>query len=267
MYVFSKPFHLEDQHRGNWTSPFHHNNKQIDFSPFGFGEQLKPSDKDYAIAGIDRRGHHDGNYREQAYDFPLYEGAYLLAMRDGVVLDHGSRVRDLTWNADGGTPNQGEIFVRYDVGSDPTYRESFVAYYAHVSRRFVVSGQTVKRGQVLGAVGATGATHGAAHLHLGFFRTSNTNKHTAAEPWLGYRQDFALDTSGSGVANGAYNSAADPFGWDHPTAADPWGHTYRTDNTTYSDSSGQQHPYTGVGSLSISIWPHSERPLWSRDFD
>jgi murein DD-endopeptidase MepM/ murein hydrolase activator NlpD len=166
---------------------------------------------------------------ESAYDLPLDEGRPVYALSGGIVVANGSRIRNLASQGIGcqGTPNQGELYVQYRVGADPIYRETFVVYYAHVRKRLVVDGQTVKVGQILGYVGATGCTGGFAHLHAGVFRNSNTNAHTDAAPQIGWHVDFTPNLDGSGVNTGGVNSI-DPLGWANGHGFDPdaylsWG--------------------------------------------
>lgn len=185
----------------------------VSLAQFGHGETG-------TSVGIDRDGFNKGD-RESAYDAPLDESVPLYAPSGGTVIANGSRERDITGNGSGrGSQNQGELYVRYSIGSDPTYRETFVVYYAHVRKRLVVNGQTVKAGQILGYVGATGATGGFAHLHVGVFRLTNTNAHTTAQPELGYHVSFAANSDASGNSTGSWN-AVDPLGWNNTSAFDP----------------------------------------------
>ncbi len=57
-----------------------------------------------------------GGPREPAYDNPLDEGRPLYAPANGVVITNGSRVRDVSQFGCGGTPNQGEIYVKTQRG-------------------------------------------------------------------------------------------------------------------------------------------------------
>ncbi|MEO6774422.1 MAG: M23 family metallopeptidase [Kofleriaceae bacterium] len=197
------------------AGPYDHAPVAVDLAQFGQGQTG-------TSLGVDRFGRSIGD-REPAYDLPLDEGRALYAVAGGVVIPSGSRVRDITGVNCSGTPNQGELYVKYSVGTDPTYRESFVVYYAHVRKRIVTPGQTVKPGQIIGYVGASGCTGGFAHLHAGVFRTSNTNAHTAAHPELGYRVNFQATTDSSGTNTGGWNSI-DPLGWANGYSFDPWGY-------------------------------------------
>lgn len=128
---------------------------------------------------------------------------------------------------------------------DPTYRESFVVYYAHVRKRLVVDGQTVKSGQILGYTGATGCTGGFGHLHNGVLRTSNINAHTTAAPEAGYHFDFQANTDPTGTNTGGLNSI-DPLGWANGSAFDPWAYLEWNTATGYG--------FTGKGAWSMALF-------------
>lgn len=219
------------------ANPFVHNRTAVPLAQFGNG--------DTGTGFVDRFGAKMGGPREPAYDNPLDEGRPLYAPANGVVITNGSRVRDVSQFGCGGTPNQGEIYVKYSVGSSATYRESFVVYYAHVRKRLVVDGQTVKSGQILGYVGAGGCTGGFGHLHTGVFRLSNTNAHTAAAPELGYHMNFQANNDDTGTNTGGHNSI-DPLGWANFSAFDPWAYTEWNTATSYG--------FTGIGAWSVNLF-------------
>ncbi len=155
-----------------------------------------------------------------------------------------------------GGDNQGELYVKYAVGKNEDYQETFVGYYAHVRRRMVVDGQTVKAGQIIGYVGMTGCAGGGAHLHLGMFRTSNNNAHTALAPELGYHQPFVINGNQSG--NNVFNyNAIDPLGWAAPQGFDPWAYLYYA---TYADKADSG--YSGRGAWSIALFKNGEAPAY-----
>jgi murein DD-endopeptidase MepM/ murein hydrolase activator NlpD len=222
------------------AGPFVHNQSPVDYAQFGLGEPTPlPSQN-----GIDRMGHGVGP-REKAYDVDVDEGWPLYAPATGTVMTSGgSRVRDITFDNTTGTPNQDELYVEYSVGTDPTYRETFLVYYAHMRRRMVVDGQTVKSGQIIGYVGASGATGGVAHVHIGVMRETNTNAHTAANLAFGYHQatfpSLAPSAQNTGLNNGGANST-DPLGWGNG-GIDPWGYWDWDTNTGYG--------YNGLGAWS-----------------
>nr|MBA3502453.1 hypothetical protein [Deltaproteobacteria bacterium] len=216
--VFSEMFRASHQiPLPRTANAFVHNNTAIDLAQFGHGQTG-------TSLGVDRFGKHFGQW-EAAYDHPINEGRPLFAVSGGVVIPNGSRERDVSQFGCSGTPNQGEIFVKYSVGSSDTYRETFVIGYAHVRKRLVVDGQTVKAGQILGYVAANGCAGGYGHLHEGVMRTSNTNAHTAAQPELGYRMDLQANTSDTGTNFGS-EIALDPLGWANTSAFDPWAYLY-----------------------------------------
>jgi murein DD-endopeptidase MepM/ murein hydrolase activator NlpD len=244
--VWNEPFNLSDQISGRVSKPFMHNKGDVDLSQFGNNEM--------GFGGpIDRLGH-TAAVNERAYDYPLDEGVPVYAVADGVVLDPGSRDRDVnaTNGGCGGTAYQGEIYVQHKVGSDSVYQETYVAYYAHVRRRLVESKQTVKMGQILGYVGATGCAGGFAHLHMGAFRLSNVNAHKASPINFGYHMNFVPDTSGNGE-NTAGTLSIDPLGWAAPMGFDPIGHAYR-------DDAVDGVTFTGDGAWSSALFRSGKAP-------
>lgn len=226
---------------GRTTSPFIHNKSVVQLDQFG-NNQSGPS------MGIDRFGKDVGGQRETAYDHPLDEGRPLYAVADGVIIENGARDRDVRGSGGRGTPNQGEIYLKVAIGSDPEYRETFVVYYAHVRNRLVVNNQTVKRGQLLGFVGATGATGGFAHLHTGVFRLSNINARTS-DPQFGYHVNFVAndDRTGNNMDN---NNTIDALGWANGSAYDPWA--YAEWSTTPDPPF--QSAFTGLGAWSVNLF-------------
>jgi hypothetical protein len=238
----------------NTVQPFVHNHSPVDtlqFNPPFPQPPLNPPptlnpDGTLAANGVDTTGASVGQ-REPAYDVQIDEGQPLFAPATGTVLLSGSRIRDVrtAGGASLGTPNQGELYVLYEVGSDRTYRESFVVYYAHVRRRLVVDGQTVKSGQILGYVGATGTTSGFAHTHVGVIRSSNTNAHTPTVPNLGWHQSIIPNNDLSGLSNGG-QSSTDPLGWNNSYSFDPWGYW------DFDTDTGRG--YNGIGAWSPALF-------------
>ncbi len=111
---------------GGWTPP-------VDAEvTSGFGTRTHP------ISGSAR--HHDG------FDYPAPGGTTIRAVADGVVAS-------AAWQGGYGTT------VVIDHGGGLT------TLYAHQSTTAVAAGQPVGAGDVIGAVGSTGASTGA-HLHL-----------------------------------------------------------------------------------------------------
>ena len=98
----------------------------------GFGERMDPfSGEDAFHAGL---------------DIAAPKGTAVEAAGDGIVLNAG--------RAEAGYGN--EIIIDHGSGVTTTY--------GHLSKVFVVAGQEVKKGEVIGAVGMTGRTTGP-HLH------------------------------------------------------------------------------------------------------
>jgi murein DD-endopeptidase MepM/ murein hydrolase activator NlpD len=195
---------------------------------------------------VDRFGKQISDTREYAYDNPLNEGRPLYAPADGIVLMDGSRERDVTRFGNEGTPNQGEIYLKVGIGPSATYRETFIVYYAHVRRRMVADGQSVRRGQILGYVGATGATSGFAHLHTGVFRASNINAR-GTTPQFGYHVNFVPDDDDTGNNMGNWN-AIDPLGWANGHAFDPWAYL------EWDTAAGFPQAFTGLGGWSVNLF-------------
>jgi len=217
----------------------------VNLESFGNGEVALSS-------WLDNRGRNVTTYQKDqtAYDFIINEGTPLRALGYGVVVK--SRDRDLASYAGRGTTYQGEIYIRYDVGSDPVYAESFVAYYAHLGKRSVVDGQTVEPGQLIGYSGTTGFSS-APHVHFGLIRLSNTNGHdlTAGEAF-GYHIPFRALLNDIGFNWEALPGQVDPYGW-RAGGIDPTG--YRWSNAK-SPLSG----LVGMGAWSPQMWIPGEVP-------
>jgi hypothetical protein len=190
---------------------------------------------------------------EPAYDSWVNEGRPLYAVAAGRVLIGGSRDEDVTDSGNGvGSANQGEVLVEHAVSSG-SYQEQFVVVYAHLRKRLVQSGQTVRAGQILGYVGATGATGGAGHVHTGVVRLSNVNAYTDGNRGFGWQMSAWVD-----LAKGrflGYAASSDALGWAGP-GADPWAHERRDEWTGVLDSSGQQ--IKGIGTWSIALFKSGE---------
>jgi murein DD-endopeptidase MepM/ murein hydrolase activator NlpD len=175
---------------------------------------------------IDRFGNDVGG-GEQAYDHQLDEGRPVYAVAGGFVVNpNGARERDISASNVLGTPFQTDLVIQYSVGTDATYRETFVVYYAHLRKHLVTSGQTVKAGQIVGYVGLIGHTgtngtppsSGYAHLHSSVSRASNINAYSTGNWASGYHPSTALTSFIYQVA------AIDALGWAAPMGIDPWGY-------------------------------------------
>jgi murein DD-endopeptidase MepM/ murein hydrolase activator NlpD len=88
--------------------------------------------------------------RHEGLDFTAVSGTSILATADGIVTRSG-------WE-----DTYGNIV-------EVTHAEGFMTRYAHISKRHVTEGQSVKRGQKIAAVGSTGRSTGP-HLHYEVFR-------------------------------------------------------------------------------------------------
>jgi murein DD-endopeptidase MepM/ murein hydrolase activator NlpD len=88
--------------------------------------------------------------RHEGLDFTAVSGTPILATADGTVTRSG-------WE-----DTYGNIV-------EVTHAEGFMTRYAHISKRHVTEGQSVKRGQKIADVGSTGRSTGP-HLHYEVFR-------------------------------------------------------------------------------------------------
>lgn len=88
--------------------------------------------------------------RHEGLDFTAATGTSIIAAADGVVTRSG-------WE-----DTYGHII-------EITHAEGFMTRYAHISKRHVVEGTPVKRGQRIAEVGSTGRSTGP-HLHYEVFR-------------------------------------------------------------------------------------------------
>lgn len=218
----------------------------VNLESFGNGE--------VALASwVDNHGRNvfnlNGVYPDQvAYDYNINEGTPLRSLGYGTVVT--SRDRNISSYQLNGTPYQGEIYIRYQVGSDPVYAETFVAYYAHVGRRVVVGGQTVEPGQLIGYSGTTGSSY-SPHLHFGLIRLSNTNGRTAADGnAFGYHVKFTPRLNLPGFNYEAGPGAVDPYGW-RAGGIDPMGYRW---------SFARSGDVTGIGAWSPQMWLAGEVP-------
>ncbi|MCC7469592.1 MAG: peptidoglycan DD-metalloendopeptidase family protein [Bacteroidetes bacterium] len=112
------------------------------------GYYIKP------VKGIKTQGEHD---RYHAIDIGAPTGTPVWAMAGGKVLITKSTS---AWNGGYG----GMVIISHDNGTQ--------TLYAHLSKINVSSGQTVKQGDVIGAIGSTGRSTGP-HLHIEI-RTGST---------------------------------------------------------------------------------------------
>ena len=102
----------------------------------------------------------NGNRRHKGIDIHAKKGTPVLAVADGVVTEvsNGGKGGKCVWIK--------------------STNHSWTAYYAHLDKQKVRTGQVVKKGQVIGTVGNTGnAKYTPAHLHFGIY-----NKHGAVNP-------------------------------------------------------------------------------------
>jgi len=109
----------------------------------------------YNTIGQERKAPHSG------IDILAPEGTPVLAIADGVVFR--SRLHE---------KNGEEIKIKHVYGTKDEIR----AQYIHLSTRLVKVGEKVRRGQIIGTVGMTGApemlTSGVSHLHMALWSTS-----------------------------------------------------------------------------------------------
>lgn len=239
---FFQPYH---QAQNTNARPFIHNATAVNLAQFQPGAQGQ--------GFVDRFGNKIvETSMEPAYDHYISEGRPLYAAADGLVFPDGARFRDVSRFGCDGSSNQGEVYVKYSVGTDPTYAETFGVYYAHLRKLLVKPGQVVQRGQLLGWVGATGCTSGGfGHMHSGVFRLTNTNLHTASSSVAGYRVAFAPNDADTGTAFGSEMSI-DPLGWANGNAFDP--HALEARFQELPDQPG----FIGSGGWSIDLFNTGE---------
>ena len=209
---------------------------------------------------LDNRGKRVSSYQkdQNAYDYVMNEGVPLRSLGYGRVVANGSRDRDVSGVAGPnsfGTPYQGELYIRYDVGTNPLYRESFIAYYGHVGQRVVVSGQTVTPGQLVGYLGTTGSSSGP-HVHFGLIRLTNTNGRKTGPKGeaFGYKVSFAPTTtavSDIGFTRGSAPGTIDPYGWRSPAGQDPMAYWWHNAATGFDS-------VIGIGAWSPRMWSSTE---------
>jgi murein DD-endopeptidase MepM/ murein hydrolase activator NlpD len=93
-----------------------------------------------------------GRRKHEGIDIFARKGTPVVAISDGVIVSGGS------------TPRGGKVLWL------KSSRHSWSAYYAHLDKQLVKSGQFVRKGQVIGTVGNTGnARTTPSHLHFGLY--------------------------------------------------------------------------------------------------
>lgn len=185
---------------------------------------------------VNYKGNQVGYDNHDGMDWPMPKGTRLDAMASGVVLVARGRNVQKYWDA--GCPHgdsniQNEVYVLHVVG-EGKYAELFVAYYAHLSKISVASGDTVTRGQKIGEVGNTGCTSGP-HLHLTVSRFSNTAARYRRGLTVPATEDYDKDT----------HIDAYGFAWGAKAGFDPWA--WRAFDQ-------------GRGAMSIKLWRSGEAP-------
>lgn len=135
--------------------------------------------------GADWHGYPRTNKGKNYLYYDGHDGLDYSLYYEPVIAAAGGRVTHAGWDVDGCTTCEFGQDVLIDHGN------GFTTRYGHLSRVYVAVGQTVRRGQVLGVSGNTGASTGE-HLHFGLYHT------TGMIP-------------------------ADPYGWTG-TSGDPWAY-------------------------------------------
>ncbi len=114
--------------------------------------------------------------RHPGIDFDIKIGTPIIACSDGEVIYIGEPGAKERWG--------GGIFVGISHGD--SHEEYFRSLYGHLTRIFVVRGQSVKRGELIGLSGAS--NNGYSHLHFGICKTDCKNYSGTYDPngfWLG----------------------------------------------------------------------------------
>ncbi len=240
----------------------------VNVAPFGNGQS---GDSTY----IDNLGTaytvgENSAVNQLSYDFSMTEGTPLRAMGYGTVVesrdfalyplsyDYATVGRDTV-----GTPFMGELYIRYDIGTDTTYQESYLAYYAHVGLRTVVKGQRVEPNQLVGYVGMTGQAY-SPHLHFGMYRLTNINVQSTGFQGeaAGYKFPFTITNKDMGYTNESLASAIDPYGWRAPidgsaASQDPAAY-YWADATLSTPTVTSK--LRGLGAWSPNLWYFEQEP-------
>lgn len=226
--VFDSPFSLSATYTPNtgfdFARPGYPNLNTKDFGDVpGNTSANKMNSK-----GVDKSyrsyDNHDG------WDWNMARGNTIKAVGDGKVImarswDSGVTTSDSRY--------QNEVFVLHTVyGPNARYFEQFVSYYAHLRSISVKTGDTVKRGQLLGYSGHTGSSS-APHLHFNIFRMTNSASARFTAP------QFFTDSRHSNLAP----FATEPYGFYAPKGFDPWA--------------WRAYPR---GALSIRVWNANQAP-------
>ena len=138
---------------------------------------------------LNSEGRQCGEYIDghEGYDWVMPEGTPIFAVSDGQIYFAG--VQQPVYCPLLGADVAGNIVIL----STSISNETFYVDYLHFSSIVVTSGQSVKRGDLLGYSGNTGCSS-LPHLHFAIYRPAN---------------------------NGSDFAAVDPYGWSGSTA-DPW---------------------------------------------
>lgn len=130
----------------------------------------------------------------EGYDWLLPEGTPLLAVADGTVVYAGDGEPFACPILDNQIVVGRQVFLRTDIGG-----EDYYPLYAHLSQVMVVTGQTVKKGQLLGLSGNTGCST-EPHLHFAVYNEANGPSRSLLDPygWRGEGTDpWELDPEGA----------------------------------------------------------------------
>ncbi len=155
--------------------------------PFPVGKKYKLSQSYCHLYG--------GHRNRIAYDFAMPVGAAIVSTNDGIVIE----TKDFYKDGDLTTGHNNRVLIRHENGS--------IAWYAHLQfESITVSvGDSIKRGQVIGACGNTGNTGNLPHLHFEVFR-SRKYDYNDAIPVSFRNSDGPLDKKGGLVINRYYEA-------------------------------------------------------------
>lgn len=140
-------------------------------------------------------------------DWIMPEGAPVLAVADGAVVERGENLQDARGNY---------VAIEHDGPGGRMYSS-----YVHLSGFNVDRGQVVKRGQVIGYVGGTGRSATYVHLHLNVYGGESVR--VGGRRWR-YRYDYLQLLSGD------------------MTPIDPEKRRVRRVPVAYIDEGGRIHP-------------------------
>jgi len=200
------------------------------------------------------------------------EGTPVLAVANATVEYAGTDAETLY----GPQPNFYGNLIVLRISDQTYYGQPLFAVYGHLSQVFVQSGQQVKVGETIGAVGGTGIANGGAHLHfevragnpLDYF-TSTRNPDLWIKPYARYGTLAGRIVDASGTPLPEVSITINTEGWvrytwtyagDENKSDQVWG-----ENFTYGDLPEGWYSVTfGVGGKTYreQVYIRAGRTSW-----